>query len=643
MVGDFMNNDFRGMCKHVLPLIYDDSLSYYELLCKVYDALNKCIDLVNKIPELQTQITKLKNYVDNYFNSLDLQEEVNKKLDEMVSDGTLTRLLAEVITTPIDYRSFGAKLNGTADDSEAVKQAHETANKTGRPVEVNGGTLLLNFNVDVKTNTTLNCRLKITNETPNNVYNIVHDDYTAPSASINLNRATREYPSFNYGGIFCVPYYKSDDLLVGIRGTGSEGGYYYHQPLICDSLGNLVSSPFYLSNDHNHAYEYYGYSNIFESTVSFGGCTITTSSNTVGLPCVINVERNNTLVHDITFNVAPYASYSGEHLTTALITFHLSANSRLERFTAHNKSKDYEQNSAYLLAVDACYNIGIYNAYMVQGWGAIATYWTDTFTIRDSVVNRVDNHYGCFGNWVIDGVTFTDMMSGVNLGCGDGSVHIQNCKIGTTLKTDTLVRARGDLPDKFRGKVYVDGMEIPFSYGVLIGEYTGSSSINENVDTTLVAEYHFNRCNLSNGLGYNPTNEKCLLYATECYGDLYINGYFFASLINCSTSEDAPMKINVTDNITEDLAVRLTSCQVGRNIVCSPNSSYGVNLDLNSCRMKAYPITKPNRLRMWGCYVYGSGGNVNGANIARIGNCYAENAMTVGATTKTIQNCYNIT
>ena len=87
-----MINDFRGMCKHILPLIYDDSLSYYELLCKVYDALNKCIDLVNKIPELQTQITELKNYVDNYFNSLDLQEEVNKKLDELVSDGTLTRL-----------------------------------------------------------------------------------------------------------------------------------------------------------------------------------------------------------------------------------------------------------------------------------------------------------------------------------------------------------------------------------------------------------------------------------------------------------------------------------------------------------------------------------------------------------------------
>ena len=46
---------------------------------------------------------------------------------------------------------------------------------------------------------------------------------------------------------------------------------------------------------------------------------------------------------------------------------------------------------------------------------------------------------------------------------------------------------------------------------------------------------------------------------------------------------------------------------------------------------------------MWGCYVYGTGANVNGANIARIGNCYAENDMTVTATTKTIQNCYNIT
>ena len=42
---------FRFWCQKVLPLVYDDSLSYYELLCKVVDYLNKTMEIVNKLRE----------------------------------------------------------------------------------------------------------------------------------------------------------------------------------------------------------------------------------------------------------------------------------------------------------------------------------------------------------------------------------------------------------------------------------------------------------------------------------------------------------------------------------------------------------------------------------------------------------------
>ena len=41
--------NFRYWCHKVLPLVYDDSLSYYELLCKVMKKLNEIIDTVNDI------------------------------------------------------------------------------------------------------------------------------------------------------------------------------------------------------------------------------------------------------------------------------------------------------------------------------------------------------------------------------------------------------------------------------------------------------------------------------------------------------------------------------------------------------------------------------------------------------------------
>ena len=39
---------FRFWCQKVLPAVYDDSLSYYELLCKVVDYLNQVIELSNE-------------------------------------------------------------------------------------------------------------------------------------------------------------------------------------------------------------------------------------------------------------------------------------------------------------------------------------------------------------------------------------------------------------------------------------------------------------------------------------------------------------------------------------------------------------------------------------------------------------------
>ena len=88
---------FRFWCQKVLPLVYDNSLSYYELLCKVVDYLNKVIEDVNTladdVEELQELFRQLKQYVDTYFENLDVQEEINNKLDEMAEDGSLGRVL----------------------------------------------------------------------------------------------------------------------------------------------------------------------------------------------------------------------------------------------------------------------------------------------------------------------------------------------------------------------------------------------------------------------------------------------------------------------------------------------------------------------------------------------------------------------
>lgn len=84
---------FRFWCQKVLPLVYDDSLSYYELLCKVVQYLNETIENIELVGDDMTKLyeafTQLRYYADNYFANIDVQNEINEKLDSMVADGSL--------------------------------------------------------------------------------------------------------------------------------------------------------------------------------------------------------------------------------------------------------------------------------------------------------------------------------------------------------------------------------------------------------------------------------------------------------------------------------------------------------------------------------------------------------------------------
>lgn len=64
---------FRFWCQKVLPLVYDDSLSYYEVLCKVVHYINNLIDNTNEIidyvDELKAELQQVQDWIDNFDTS----------------------------------------------------------------------------------------------------------------------------------------------------------------------------------------------------------------------------------------------------------------------------------------------------------------------------------------------------------------------------------------------------------------------------------------------------------------------------------------------------------------------------------------------------------------------------------------------
>lgn len=113
-----------------------DALTNYGLLCKVVEYLNNVIANENEVTEQVTslynayvslqayvnqeigdfettvnnRVDGLESYMDNYFNNLDVQQEINNKLDAMALDGSLTALISGYVD-PI-YQAYENEING---------------------------------------------------------------------------------------------------------------------------------------------------------------------------------------------------------------------------------------------------------------------------------------------------------------------------------------------------------------------------------------------------------------------------------------------------------------------------------------------------------------------------------------------------
>ena len=119
-----MNNEinyvspFKRFCITIgnLPTAYLESMSYYEGLTYLVNYLsNNVIPALNNngevVEELQAKFVELKNFVDTYFENLDVQDEINNKLDEMVEDGTFEELIKTYLQTQKIYNTTIEMIN----------------------------------------------------------------------------------------------------------------------------------------------------------------------------------------------------------------------------------------------------------------------------------------------------------------------------------------------------------------------------------------------------------------------------------------------------------------------------------------------------------------------------------------------------
>ena len=91
---------FTNYIYKAIPLAFDESMSYYETLCGLLSYLkDTVIPTVNNnadaMIELQNLYTELHDYVEHYFDNLDVQEEINNKQEELYFNNNDMNLLVK--------------------------------------------------------------------------------------------------------------------------------------------------------------------------------------------------------------------------------------------------------------------------------------------------------------------------------------------------------------------------------------------------------------------------------------------------------------------------------------------------------------------------------------------------------------------
>lgn len=113
-----MLSTFKFWCYKVLPLVYDDSLGYYEVLCKTVDYINKLIeqdkvfgDELNKLRQDLSVVQKWINDYDTSFAESVIKEYLATMIFVEITDSGYFRYVIPESWKSIKFNTTGLDIN----------------------------------------------------------------------------------------------------------------------------------------------------------------------------------------------------------------------------------------------------------------------------------------------------------------------------------------------------------------------------------------------------------------------------------------------------------------------------------------------------------------------------------------------------
>lgn len=260
-----MSMENLGPYSNFHELNQDWFLNEFNKVLEQWKAMQKNFDSV------QDAFNDLKSYVQDYFKNLNVQDEINNKLDDMAKKGELNEIFS-LFVPYVTPEQFGAKGDGITDDANAFKKALQSNKyiiarakkyKIGSTVVIPSNTILFIYGEIISNNNTVfqigseeaqsdHSKIYIfkANGTGINNKDILLEIYRGTYNDISINHATKfntvirisSHGSCGENIIHPTLWY---DNRIGLH---IEGGTSWDKSQWCEGtqlLGGFISKSFY--------------------------------------------------------------------------------------------------------------------------------------------------------------------------------------------------------------------------------------------------------------------------------------------------------------------------------------------------------------------------------------------------------------
>ena len=563
---------FKAWFQKTLPLVYDDSLTYQELLYKLIAKINEVVESQNQtnenFDELYALFIQLKEYVDNYFKNLDVQEEINNKLDEMAKDGTLDKIINEQIFGELNDRidkleksggvvvsvkKWGAVGDGVTDDTTAfitcfneitennilyiphgiyvINGTHEFLLKC--PIIGDNATFIL---VDSYFRYNENCSVDGITFNYSDKTTAISFKSATPAKKVvirNCNFVYLKQTPTNRNAV-AVRVLSEISEIENIEIIGYEGGVIYSNVVGLDSKYNTINNIF--GKNIETLVDVEGYTNAATATGSLK-----------------NFDISNIVLENTDEELAGITNTVG--CDCLLFTF-------VDNFNIQNITSIRAKERAIYL--NTCTNGTITNVY---------NYYSDNIKIAGQ--NNVRNSY----NIRVSNILTNECYLGSIFDVYDANnIFISNFSSINNVETDSLIRVRG----KSR-EIFFDNGEIYGSYrGIISFEYN-DSVINElvNINFNDIVMYNIINGNVDYGI-VNTVNSK--------------PNWLYNLTFNNINVEPQKNYVNTSSNISHFINISdVDTISVNNCIIKNVNNSANilkftgcVRVYLNNCELYGY-------------------------------------------------------